>query len=366
MEVTGLLQQQAWRRRVLPPVEQVRPGLWSLPVPMPNNPLRYVLCYAFEAGPGLVLVDPGWPFEGGWEALTGNLAAIGARPHDVTGVLVTHAHLDHLGLAGQVRAESGCWVAMHPAEQHALHGQAGSRTEAKAGGGDGRDWWAEAGIPPDSGADAPPSGSSGALEGLVGLEPDLLLEHGDSARIPDRDVRVLWTPGHTPGHLCFVAPDDGVVLTGDHLLPRITPNISSYAYDTLDPLGDYLDSLDLLPQHDAFEALPGHEYRFRGIAARAAAVSAHHARRLAEIQRQVVSADGATTWEIAARITWSRDWAEYSGFMLLSAVGETQSHLQYLEARGLVRREGGRPVRWFPGPDPGLSGSLPQDSRSTA
>ncbi|TDD45092.1 MBL fold metallo-hydrolase [Nonomuraea terrae] len=345
MEVTGRLQLEAWRRRTLPPVERVRPGLWSLPVPMTGNPLRYVLCYAFESGPGVTLVDPGWPFDGGGESLTAGLATIGARPEDVTGVLVTHAHLDHHGLASWVREKSGCWVAMHEAEQEALRRQANTETSAART----RRWRDAAGIPPDADADAPPSGASGTMTptGLTDLEADFFLGHGDDARIPGRDVRALWTPGHTPGHLCFVSPDDAVILTGDHLLPRITPNISGYAYDTLDPLGDYLDSLTVLPEHDAYEALPGHEYRFRGIAARTATVRAHHDRRLAEIHNQVAGTPGVTAWEIASQVTWSRDWAEYSGFLLTSAVGETLSHLDHLEARGAIRRQGRSPVRWF-------------------
>jgi glyoxylase-like metal-dependent hydrolase (beta-lactamase superfamily II) len=273
---------------------------------------------------------------------------MGAGPRDVTGVLVTHAHLDHHGLASRVREESGCWVAMHPAEQQALRGQANRNPGSQAW----RDWRTAAGIPPDPSADAPSRWASPAMTGLVDLEADLFLDHGDSAHVPGRDVRALWTPGHTPGHLCFVSPDDDVILTGDHLLPRITPNISSYVYGTPDPLGDYLDSLTLLPQHDAFEALPGHEYRFRGIAARAAAMRVHHARRLAEIHGQVVNAPGSTAWEIASHITWSRGWEEYSGFLLAGAVGETLSHLQYLESRGVVRGEGGSPVHWFHRPDP--------------
>ena len=117
VEVTGTLQKQAWRDRVLPPVEEVRPALWSIPVPIPHNPLRYVLCYVFQASSGPVLVDPGWPVEDGWEALGAGLASIGSEIAATRGVLVTHAHLDHHGLANRVRAESGCWVAMHPAEE---------------------------------------------------------------------------------------------------------------------------------------------------------------------------------------------------------------------------------------------------------
>ncbi len=100
----------------LPPVERVRPGLWSIPVPIPNNPLRYVLVYAFETDGGSTSSTPAgtpttpstrWP--PGWPTA-------GASMADVRGVMVTHIHPDHYGLAGRVREASGAWVALHPAD----------------------------------------------------------------------------------------------------------------------------------------------------------------------------------------------------------------------------------------------------------
>src|SRR5919198_3212163 len=95
----------------LPPVEQVRPGLWSIPVPIPNNPLRYVLVYAFETDRGPVIVDAGWNTDDAFDALCAGLTTVGASVADVRGVMVTHIHPDHYGLAGRVRETSGAWVA---------------------------------------------------------------------------------------------------------------------------------------------------------------------------------------------------------------------------------------------------------------
>ena len=75
--VTGAAQKQAWAERVLPPVEQVQQGLWSIPVPIPDNPLRYVLVYALELDDGLALIDAGWDTDDAWQALTDGLAAAG-------------------------------------------------------------------------------------------------------------------------------------------------------------------------------------------------------------------------------------------------------------------------------------------------
>ncbi len=93
--VTGVLQKEAWDRDVMPPVERVRPGLWSIPVPIPDNPLRYVLVYAFELDHGVAIVDAGWNTEDAWTALNNGLEEAGGSIADVQAVLVTHNHPDH-------------------------------------------------------------------------------------------------------------------------------------------------------------------------------------------------------------------------------------------------------------------------------
>src|SRR5579859_3314010 len=100
----------------LPPVEAVRPGLWSVPVPIPNNPLRYVLVYAFETDRGPYIVDAGWNTDDSYNTLVAGLAQAGFAIGDVQGVLVTHIHPDHYGLAGRIRDAAGAWVGLHPAD----------------------------------------------------------------------------------------------------------------------------------------------------------------------------------------------------------------------------------------------------------
>ena len=116
VQVTGTRQRQAWQDGVLPPVEKVRDGLWSIPVPIPDNPLRYTLIYAFELPDGVALVDAGWDAEDSWLALVAGLRTAGYEPADVRAVLVTHMHPDHFGLAGRVREASGAWIGMHEAD----------------------------------------------------------------------------------------------------------------------------------------------------------------------------------------------------------------------------------------------------------
>jgi len=176
--------------------------------------------------------------------------------------------------------------------------------------------------------------------------PDLLLEDGDELGLATWDLKAIWTPGHSPGHLCFYDATRRIALTGDHVLPRITPNISLQP-QRRDPLADYLDSLMKVRDLEADEVLPAHEYRFRGLATRVDQLIAHHGMRLDEIIAALVVSPGSTCWELAAKLTWSRSWEETQGFLRRAATGETFAHLALLERQGRIRREGEPAARWW-------------------
>src|SRR5215475_9798164 len=203
----------------LPPVDRVRPGLWSIPVPLPIV-LRYVLVYAFETGLG----------QAGFE--------IG----DVRGVMVTHIHPDHYGLAGRIREASGAWIALHPADAELIHSRYAEPTDllARVSG-----LLRRAGAPDEEIATL--SSAAMPVRPLVkAVLPDVLLEDGQRPEVPGWDLTAIWTPGHSPGHLCFWEAANEVLLTGDHVLPKITPNISFHPQAGANPLEDYLRSLDKL------------------------------------------------------------------------------------------------------------------------
>ncbi len=337
-DVTGTEQLAAWRARVMPPVEQLASDLWSIPVPIPNNPLRYVSSYAIApAGGGLVLLDTGWAADSAWEALVAGLASIGAGPADVRGVLVSHMHLDHIGLAGRLREASGAWVALHPADT-AIIASAAMR-DAELAVPMEVAFLVTLGAPADEAAAA--VGSVEAYRGFTRVAlPDRELNDGDMADVPGWRLRAVHTPGHTPGHLCFVDEVSQRLFAGDHILPRITPNISVYGVEGVNPLFDFLCSLNKVRDLDVDEILPAHEWRFRGLAERADGIAAHHERRLAELLAAIAAHPDATSWELAGRLTWSRPWNQYSGRMRITAVTETAAHVLELVRRGLIRSSG--------------------------
>jgi glyoxylase-like metal-dependent hydrolase (beta-lactamase superfamily II) len=346
VEITGTAQHAAWQRRDLPPVEQLRSDLWSVPVPMPHGPLRYVSVYVFAlAGGGLGLIDAGWDSDESWAALCAGLASIGASVADVRGLLVTHLHFDHLGLAGRVRQDSGAWIAMHPADA-AVVGQLNGRTAAAAAA-DEVDFLVRLGADPEEAhADA---GDPDAMEPFLRMAaPDRLLEDGDLADLPGWSLRAVHTPGHTAGHLCFSEERTGLLFSGDHVLPRITPNISTTGDGAPDPLRDYLASLAAVRDLAPTEVLPAHEWRFRGLAERVDELGAHHEHRLEELLQAVRAHPGSTPWQLAAHLTWSRPWSSYQRRMRIFAVTETDAHLRLLGSRGLAVAGGGPVPTWTP------------------
>jgi glyoxylase-like metal-dependent hydrolase (beta-lactamase superfamily II) len=338
VQITGAAQHEAWQQRQLPPVEQVREDLWSIPVPIPHGGLRYVSVYvlALEGG-GLGLVDAGWQSDEAWEALRAGLASLGGDVADVRGVLVTHLHLDHLGLAGRVRQASGAWVAMHPADAQIvgspLMGDPPAAVAAEVA------FLVSLGAEPDEAASD--VGTPEHFARFSMARPDRLLEDGDVADLPGWRMRARHTPGHTPGHLCFAEERTGLFFAGDHVLPRISPNISTTHQGDDDPLRDFLVSLAAVADSEPAEVLPAHEWRFRGLVERTEQLAAHHEHRLAELLAAVASHPGSTPWQLAAHLTWSRPWEQYERRMRIFAVTETEAHLRLRRSRGLVRGSGG-------------------------
>jgi glyoxylase-like metal-dependent hydrolase (beta-lactamase superfamily II) len=342
--VTGTVQKQAWADKVLPPVEQVRPGLWSIPVPIPDNPLRYVLVYALELdGGGVAIVDAGWDTDEAWSALTSGLATAGGSIIDVRAVLVTHIHPDHYGLAGRVREASGAWIGLHPDDAVMLdsrYGDTDALLDAMF------HFLADSGVPEEKLPDL--AFASMVMKSMVTMaEPDVLFEDGQIIDLPGWPLRTVWTPGHSPGHVCFHSAEQRLFLSGDHILPRITPNISVHAQQFPNPLGDYLESLAKVRDLGSDEVLPAHEYRFADLDSRIDEITAHHAERLEEIAGAIRDRPGSTAWEITLGLHWSRPWDEIESFMQRQANGETLAHCVVLELNGRIRREGTTPARFF-------------------
>ncbi|MCX5197032.1 MBL fold metallo-hydrolase [Streptomyces sp. NBC_00249] len=321
-------------------------GVWAVKVPIPDNPLGHTLVHVLDTDRGPVLVDTGWDDPRSWDTLTAGLAALGTAVADVHGVVITHHHPDHHGLSGQVREASGAWIAMHAADTEVV-----VRTRSAEPGV----WFdymsdklAAAGAPEEHVAPlraARAAGRTPALPGLRAAVPDREIVPGELLPLAGRRLRAIWTPGHTPGHVCLHLeeahparlPGNGRLFSGDHLLPGISPHIGLYEDPSgdrvTDPLGDYLDSLERIGRLGPAEVLPAHQHAFTDAPARVRELLAHHEERLAGLHA-LLAARPLTPWALAERMEWNRPWAQIPYGSRNIAVSEAEAHLRRLVKAG--------------------------------
>lgn len=329
LSITGTAQKQAWDRREFPPVETVAPGLTSVPVVFPNNPMRYTLSYVMLGNDECVVVDPGLDSEEGYAQLTRALAALDVGPGEITGVVATHFHTDHLGMAARLARGSSAWVALGNAERRHISNFECAEAESALDHDRMRVW----GVPEDRLGEA--ALSPNWLRELRALaDPDLRLGDGDVLSAAGQQWHIMETPGHTPGHICLWNHDAELVLTGDHILPRISPNVSLEIRGDTDPLRSNIESLHRIMSNDHYEACPAHEYRFRGVATRARVLEAHIGERSSEVLK-VLQGGAGTVHEVARALTWSRGWESLGRLQYRLALSESAAHIRYLVTSGL-------------------------------
>jgi glyoxylase-like metal-dependent hydrolase (beta-lactamase superfamily II) len=322
----------------MPPVTEVRPGIWSLPVPMPG-PLRYVYAYALACEDGVLLIDAGPEDDEAFGALEQGLAVAGYALSDVEGMLFTHGHHDHYGLTRRLLEATGSWTALHPGELHELD------ADAYREYGAGLDDALRALGVTDEERGAVTQMWERVFGGARGYpRPHRLIADGDTFPVRGGELVAVHTPGHSPGHVCFVHESAGVAFVGDHVLSLTTPSVGLSPGSTDDPLGDYLRALErVLPLGDML-GLPGHEDPLP-IAPRARALVAHHDARLREVV-DAIAAGHDTVRAICERMTWSSPFLSYGPFDFMLALREALAHITLLERRGELEPLQGSPMRW--------------------
>jgi glyoxylase-like metal-dependent hydrolase (beta-lactamase superfamily II) len=320
-------QHAAAMERRTPPVELVREGVWTVPMPLPEwAGMESTLTTAYVGDDGRVgLVDPGWDTEDNRRRLGRWLSQRGLRLDDVHIVVSTHLHKDHLGLASWLHEESGAPIVLHATELAALVGSRPGTPDVVL-----FERW---GVPPehrDSLGSTPRSTFP-----KIPADSARPVEDGDLIDVAGTSLRVISTPGHTGGSICLVDARNGLIHTGDHVLPVVRPGLALGGDDHRDPINDYLRSLSRLEPYDELEVLPGHEFRFTGLRDRRRALAAHHLTRNAQVGMLLDSLPregfGAPTiWRIAERLSWTGGWGAVQGFLRRSALSQTAFHVRFL------------------------------------
>ena len=322
-------------------ITEVAPGVLRLQLPINLPGLGHVNCYALEDEHGVALIDPGLPGPNAWKALLDRLGDAGFELRHVHTTVVTHSHFDHFGAADQIRDETGADVVTHESfrwmwEEDEI-GEPEDSAALELTDEEELDrlreffrrptpWGTSREPPPDEVIEHMRVGHSGPW--FPTPTPSLRIADGDHLRLARRDWFAVHTPGHTEDHLCLFDPEHGVMVSGDHVLPTITPHISGYA--ETDPLARFFASLEKMTTYeDVTIALPAHGHPFTDLAGRARDILHHHEERLDLIRVAVDELGSATVTEYMQQLFKERSWGSM-------AESETFAHLEHLRVLGEV------------------------------
>lgn len=305
--------------------EKVADGVHCIPLPLPLDDLQSINAYALESAAGLVLIDPGWATPDTEQALLAAVTEIGYRMSDVTTIIATHGHWDHYTQALAIRREHGSTLYLGAQEKYSID----AFTTLSGAYPRQVDLLREAGA----------SALADVIEALplqphernitVGY-PDIWMNNGDLIELGDRTLTVYATPGHTRGHMVVVDAAAGIMFTGDHILPRITPSTGFERDPGSKPLDSFLSSLRLTLALPDNKMLPAHGPVSPSVHDRAFKLLAHHAERLETISH--LGANGRSPYEIAEALPWTRHnlrLDELDPVHQMVAILEVAAHLEY-------------------------------------
>ncbi|MBJ7356938.1 MBL fold metallo-hydrolase [Nocardioides sp.] len=327
---------------------EVSPGIHRIPLPLPMDGLKAINVYVITTDDGLVLIDGGWSIPVARDLLDRCLRDIGAGFGDIRRFLVTHVHRDHYTLARVLSKELGVDVALGRGEERAMDAlnDLDALTEnpfasllRTAGAHDIAEIW-----------------NRGHQQNGERPDPEWW-EYPDSWLDRDHDIplgpvtlNAVETPGHTPGHYVFAEQAAGLMFTGDHVLPTITPSIGFTFPAEPQPLGDFMASLTKVRGLPDLKVLPAHGPVAPSTHARVDELLAFHDHRL-ELCLAGLGPEPVCAADVGKTLGWTRHETPYEQldeFARGMAAMETKAHLDLLVARGEAsRRTDADGVVWY-------------------
>ncbi len=309
----------------------VAPGIKWLRMPLPLA-LNHINLYLIRDNDGWIIVDTGVGTDTTrelWKKIVDEKLA-GER---ITGVICTHYHYDHAGLAGWLTEWLRVPLYMSYGEYYTLCVRAAET-------GDELPWeyqefFRHAGFPAEYLAEVMVYVRKSAM--LMTRPPASFrrLRHGESMRIGDREWHLHVGEGHSPEHMLLHCPQDNLLVAGDQLLPRITSNVGIMPSEPeADQLAYWFTTLDNLARLPAETfVLPAHELPYYGLATRVEQLHAHHDQHFATI-RKLCAKQALTAFETAVALYPTRK----TRLDDLMAMGECLAHLTHLRNRGEIER----------------------------
>ena len=328
-------------------VTEVAPGLYRFQLPISMPGLGHVNCYALEDADGFTVVDPGLPSIESWEALGNRLDQVGARYEHVHTAVVTHSHPDHFGGVHRLRDDHGTRVLTHVDFQSvwmdAEIDDLGDEELDLADDEHMENLRSRMSRPTPWGATRKPPPAAelrrwsemdvtGGSRSWQVPEPSVTVDDGEEITLGGRTWLAVHTPGHTHDHLCLFDPAGGLLLSGDHVLPTITPHINGIG-PMDDPLATFFRSLERMKELSGLtNVLPAHGHPFTDVAGRVDAILSHHEERLETIREAGDDMGEGTVESFMQRLFKERSWGDM-------AASETYAHLEHLRILGMATRD---------------------------
>ncbi len=311
---------------------EVGTGVFWVRMPLDLTGLDHINLWLLADGEGWTLVDTGMnsdTIREHWDNIFAD--KLGGKP--ITRVICTHFHPDHMGLAGWVTEKFGCQLWMSRGEWTFGRMVAGNSVDSSPEYV--VDYYRAIGLKEDA-LDRIRSRGTHSFRTMVWPIPQQFhrIKHDDNIKVGDHTWRIVKGTGHSPEHSCLVCDDLKLMISGDQVLPRITPHIGVYPDEPEgNPLQDYIDSLhELQALSDDLLVLPSHGDPFRGLHKRLAYLIDHHNERLDALEEFVVE---PTRILSTLKVLFHRRLGDYEALLGLA---EALAHLNCLIAQGRVAR----------------------------
>ncbi len=311
-----------------PPVTPIADDIFQVRLPLPFA-LNHINTYLVRDDVGWTLVDTGLNHPASRATWKVAFDQLKLSPAQIRRIILTHHHPDHFGMAGWFQSQGAGLVYMSPRERELalLVWQEYSEQDFDS-------YMAAYGMPQELVATVAHGMSSTAA--MTHPHPPFIgvIEPGSTITIGERRFKALLAPGHSDGQMILYDAHDKLMLSGDHILMKITPNIGLWPDTQPDPLGRFMESLRSLLTYDVRLGLPGHRAVITDWRGRIVELLEHHELRLGHTLAAV--ADGSTVYAASLKVFNSQTFTPHEWRF---AMAETLAHLAFLEKRGLVRRE---------------------------
>lgn len=321
-------------------------GINQIKIPLARAGMDSINVYILEGTDGNLMIDTGWNTPEAFNFLAQEMKNSGFAMKDITDIVITHIHPDHFGLAGKIAELTGAKVFLSEADKSLLD----SRYMHPERLLEETSVFLKANGVPDWELKTLTEASSNIRNYVTPVNGVNTVKTEEIISMAPFQFQVMVMPGHSPGHICLYEPNKKYLFSGDQILAEVVPNIGYHPQSGENPLGDYINSLNILSQLEVRFVFPGHGSVFSGLSPKIDDIMRLQRDRMMAIQN-FMGLEMKSAYDVARGIQWDINGVETSYDKLEPidrrlAVMIVLAHLQYMvsESRGKRMVENGKTV----------------------